>query len=282
MKFRQYEDVGEFLQSAQSYLEQEEAVNNLLLGVCMQVQRGVSYGNAKPFFAVIEEEGELLLAAVMTPPKPLLLYAVKYNDEVFECLAKCIDKAGVSFDITVAEAGLAKSFVDFWSRTSGRKGRVNMNMRVYRLDMVNPVPMVEGKLRLANMSELELLTQWVYDFALESEAGEMTMEEARETTKTKIEMDSLYLWEVDGKPVSMAASTRKTNNGIVIALVKTPEEHKRKGYATACVAALSQKLLDDGNKFCTLFTDLANPTSNSIYMKIGYKPICDFDSYKFE
>jgi hypothetical protein len=63
--------------------------------------------------------------------------------------------------------------------------------------------------------------------------------------------------------------------------VYTPPERRGRGYATACVAALSQTILDEGWAFCTLFTDLANPTSNSIYQKIGYHPVCDFAEYRF-
>ncbi len=67
----------------------------------------------------------------------------------------------------------------------------------------------------------------------------------------------------------------------MVNLVYTPPELRGKGYATNCVAALSQKLLDDGYKFCSLFTDLSNPTSNDIYSKIGYNPIADFIVYDF-
>ena len=36
-----------------------------------------------------------------------------------------------------------------------------------------------------------------------------------------------------------------------------------------------------GRRFCFLFTDLANPTSNKIYQAIGYEPVCDVDQYGF-
>ena len=64
--------------------------------------------------------------------------------------------------------------------------------------------------------------------------------------------------------------------------VYTPKEYRQKGYATAVVAELSRTILNSGKKFCTLFTDLANPTSNSIYQKIGYKIEFDNIRYKFE
>jgi len=56
----------------------------------------------------------------------------------------------------------------------------------------------------------------------------------------------------------------------------------RQGYASALVARLSQHLLDLGYQFINLFTDLQNPTSNAIYQKIGYRPVCDFRMYKFQ
>ena len=65
------------------------------------------------------------------------------------------------------------------------------------------------------------------------------------------------------------ASTRST----------PPPERRRHGYASACVAALSERLLSEGRRFCFLYTDLANPTSNAIYQKIGYQPVCDVDAY---
>ena len=79
----------------------------------------------------------------------------------------------------------------------------------------------------------------------------------------------------------MAAAGRRTRSGIAINLVYTPKGLRRHGYATSCVAELSQRLLDLGYQFCTLFADLANPISNSIYQKIGYQPIGDYDSYLF-
>src|SRR5699024_8462530 len=90
------------------------------------------------------------------------------------------------------------------------------------------------------------------------------------------------LWLVDGHPVSMVNKARRMRNGATINAVFTPDEHKRKGYATNAVAALSQKLLDAGFVFCSLHTDLANPTSNNIYRKIGYYAAGTSIVYKFD
>jgi predicted GNAT family acetyltransferase len=80
----------------------------------------------------------------------------------------------------------------------------------------------------------------------------------------------------------MAARTRPTPRGESISYVYTPPEHRRRGYATAVVARLSQEILDEGKQFCSLYTDLSNATSNSIYRKIGYRPIADVIEMHFE
>src|SRR5919204_647838 len=54
--------------------------------------------------------------------------------------------------------------------------------------------------------------------------------------------------------------------------------------ATGATARLTiaQRLLAGGRRFCFLFTDLANPTSNSIYQRIGYRAVRDVDAWTFE
>lgn len=80
----------------------------------------------------------------------------------------------------------------------------------------------------------------------------------------------------------MAGRARATPHGVSVNLVYTPPAKRRRGYATALVGALSRRLLDERAAFCCLFTDLANPVSNSIYPKVGYKPVCDVDELRFE
>jgi uncharacterized protein len=102
----------------------------------------------------------------------------------------------------------------------------------------------------------------------------------RENAARSVEAGDVFVWE-DNTLVSMATRNRPTRNGIAVSYVYTPPDQRRKGYACACVAALSQLLLDSGWKFCSLFTNLANPTSNRIYMNIGYKPVSDYSEYRF-
>ncbi|MFJ1136680.1 GNAT family N-acetyltransferase, partial [Bacillus thuringiensis] len=102
-----------------------------------------------------------------------------------------------------------------------------------------------------------------------------TKEEAKQTAYTLITTNRLFGLEVDGKLVSVAAKTRPTKNNITVNFVYTPKEARKKGYASKCVAALSQRMLDEGYKTTTLYTDLANPISNKIYQEIGYEKIAE-------
>ena len=73
----------------------------------------------------------------------------------------------------------------------------------------------------------------------------------------------------------MAAWSRPTGEGISVNAVYTPRQLRGKGYGTAVVHSLSALLLERGFRFCTLYTDLANPVSNAIYARIGYEPVED-------
>jgi predicted GNAT family acetyltransferase len=135
-------------------------------------------------------------------------------------------------------------------------------------------------MRLAREDEVDLITEWALAFQEEA-LGPGDPEQTRETVVHRINEQEIYVWD-DEQPASMAAKARPIVNGISVNLVYTPPEFRRRGYATACVAALSQLLLDSGWKFCVLFADLSNPTSNHIYQTIGYTSVCDFNEYIFD
>jgi predicted GNAT family acetyltransferase len=105
----------------------------------------------------------------------------------------------------------------------------------------------------------------------------------RQHVQTTARERRLFVWcdPAPGRIVSMAIWTGLTPHGVRIGMVYTPPEFRGRGYASNCVAALTQRLLDSGRTFCFLFTDLANPTSNKIYRAIGYRHVCDFRKILF-
>ncbi|MFX0012672.1 MAG: GNAT family N-acetyltransferase, partial [Candidatus Hermodarchaeota archaeon] len=175
-------------------------------------------------------------------------------------------------------------FTELWCKDKSFTISLDMNERIYKLETVAEETLGIRAFKLADSSNEKLLLKWAKEFLIE--AFSESEIEARPSWKNHIrrslEEHRIFLLYDNGKPVSMARRAGKTPNGVTVNLVYTPPSLRRRGYATECVAKLSKLLLDEGNKFCFLFTDLANPTSNSIYQKIGYRPIIDVDQYNFE
>jgi hypothetical protein len=137
-------------------------------------------------------------------------------------------------------------------------------------------------MRRARADERDLVAEWFRAFIREALREDGA--EAREVAEFWLTKPGrfLYVWEDGGRPVSMTGASGRTPNGIRIGAVYTPPELRGRGYASSLVAAVSQAQLDSGLRFCFLYTDLANPTSNHIYAEIGYEPVCDVDEYRFE
>jgi len=154
-------------------------------------------------------------------------------------------------------------------------------MRAFELRAVRPPRQPEGTCRPAGDEERELMEEWVIAFG--DDVGEpVAPDQAHGTVSRLLRSRDLWIWERDGRIVSMAGITRRTDWSSNVALVYTPAEERGNGYASAVVAHISQLELDAGQDWCALFTDIANPTSNHIYAEIGYEPRCDFHLYGLE
>jgi predicted GNAT family acetyltransferase len=97
--------------------------------------------------------------------------------------------------------------------------------------------------------------------------------------KRRLEAGHFWLWE-DGCPVSMAANSEPVEGVVRVQAVYTPPENRNRGYAGACVADLSRRMQEAGHR-CILYTDLGNPTSNSVYRRIGYRAVTECLRYHF-
>lgn len=150
-----------------------------------------------------------------------------------------------------------------------------MRERIYRLTRVNPPLAISGGPRRAGMQDRSLLIEWVVDF--HAEAVPTEADRAREAIANWDPETGrqFWLWEIDGQPVSLVGAGNPTPRGMRIGPVYTPPALRGRGYATGLTAFVSQRQLDDGYRFCFLYTDLANPTSNHIYQQIGYEPVAD-------
>jgi uncharacterized protein len=281
VKIISFGSASEFLQSVQAELEFHEAANNLLLGICGKLVSHPERFQSALVFRAVEENGKWVLTAVMTPPHRLIVSAGRMaaSDEGVKQFAEVLFREGLKLPGVLGPVNLAGKFAADWEKVSGTQPRMAEQLILYELkQMAIPAP-DRGRLRAAAEEDLELVAGWWYAARMEM-FGKADAEEDRQTAKDKIGDGDVFLWE-DGRPVSMACKTRPTRHGISVGMVYTPPEARCRGYATACVGVLSRTLLQTGLDFCSLYADALNPVSNSIYQKIGYRPIGNIMEYAF-
>jgi len=138
--------------------------------------------------------------------------------------------------------------------------------------------------RLADRGDRDLLIRWVVDFGAEATPASAHPERIPGAIDRRLDIpddeSGFWLWVVDGAPVAMSGHSGRTGHGIRVGPVYTPPEHRGRGYATALVAEQTRWLLER-NPSCFLYTDLANPTSNGIYQRIGYRQVGESAEWHF-
>jgi GNAT superfamily N-acetyltransferase len=279
MNVSRVESAADFLQRAAPLLLEDEARHNLILGVAGTLRDDPSVFTEYGLW-VVEDGGDAVGAALRTPPYNLVL-ARPREPGALDALVAAIDD-----DLPGAVGALpeVEEFATAWSAKRGAKARRRMSQGVFALERVIPASAVPGAMRDADDDDRALLLEWLRAFGVEALRDEEPDEERLTgfvDHRLRSSNAGLVLWHDDG-PVSMAGFGGRTPNGIRVGPVYTPPELRGRGYASALVAELSTTLLQRRHRFCFLYTDLANPTSNRIYERIGYERVCDSAEIVFD
>ena len=269
---------AEFLARTKPWLEKAEAKNNLILGIAAYFASCAGQLKGSPYFLTVEGNGTIVGAALMAPPRRILLTRMPHP--AVTLLADYLLEGAASVPGVLGPKAEAKLFANYWTSKTGRSCHLKMSERIYACEKVIPPVHAFGQLKPAKEVDQALLSDWCEQFCIDARIDDETVYFKAQLPR-KLADQSIFVWETD-EAVSMAAIERETAHGVAISWVYTPRHLRNKGYATACVAALTQRMLDSGKQFCCLYTDLTNPTSNSIYQKIGYQPICDVQDWIFE
>ncbi len=266
-----------FLDRAEAWLMQAEAEHNLILGIARRLTESTDGYDPPIYLASVEDEDGVVGCAYRTPPYKFGL--TRMPEEALPLLVDDAAEVYASLPAALGPIPETRRFAEHWSRKKGVRAREGIRQRIYQLEEVSPpARQSPGRLRLAEANDTDRVTAWIDAFT--DDTG-VFGSHPREQAERFIAKQALYLWE-DERPVSMAGWTGRTPNGVRIGAVYTPPKYRGRGYATACVAALSQRMLDTGLAFCFLYTDRSNPTSNSIYQRIGYRPVRDVTDYNFD
>lgn len=264
-----------FLERAGSFLAAREAQHNLILGLAGRLVGDAHvFGDDDPYFAVAKRDGAIIGAAMRTPPHNVILSEI---DDLEACGAFARDVRGVFAAIpgAIGPTDAVAAFASTWAELTGVRREQVLSQCIYEADAVEPPHGVPGGARGYTEADRPLVRAWLEDFPLaaDGDAGAFLDRRLADPQST------VLLWE-DGDPVSLAMSGSPTPHGIRIGPVYTPPERRRRGYAAAVTAALTQRELAL-RRYCFLYTDLANPTSNSVYRRIGYRPVGDAAQWRF-
>ncbi|GAA1989063.1 GNAT family N-acetyltransferase [Catenulispora subtropica] len=264
-----------FEDAAWSFLLADPVRNTVLLSVTATLRRsGVDiFGTGAPRFGWYQPAGERVQGVFLrTPPHPALLSGMPpHAAEALVAELPEVTAVDGASDVVTA-------FSDTWvAAAPGRAAEVTARHRLYRLtDLTPPQPMPEGAARLAGPADRAVLLDWFAAFA--DEADEPAAASAR-LVDDRMEHGGMVLWEVDGVPVSMAGATPSVGGMVRVGPVYTPPTLRGRGYAGGVTMAISRRAQDAGNE-AVLFTDLANPTSNALYQRLGYREVQDYRTVK--
>lgn len=277
----------EFLLAAGEFLARREAEHNLMFGICSALRlSSEAFGEHAPRFLTVTDAGRVVAAGLQTPPHNLVVSQVDAPgaiDVLVDVLADALrddPPPGVLVPKQVAGPLLAR-----WADRTGEPAHLEVAERIFRLErVVPPRRPATGSWRLATTGDRELVADWVVAFSAEAMPEQPAIDDPNAVADRWIARVNrlLYLWEDGGRVVSLVGAGGETPNGIRIGPVYTPPNARGRGYATSLTAAASGDQLERGRRFCFLFTDLANPTSNAIYQSIGYEAVCDMDQYRFD
>ena len=282
MEITTYPSAAEFLKRSGTALESNETSNSLILGICQQLAANPAqvHQESAPCLKTVCDGDTLVIAAMMTPPHNLVLYG--HEGDIATGAAVLANTLAAERWQIPGVFGPGKAplyFARQWAEITHTNYIPSKVLRVYALREVQAAPAQKGKLRKAKKDEKALLAGWWHAFYMNI-YGQSNLEDAENAVSHRITQGDLYVWDI-GHPVSMAIKTRPTKHSISISMVYTPPQLRNRGYASACVSALCQLLLDAGWTTCALFADLANATSNHVYQKIGFKPVSDYEEYSF-
>ncbi|WP_233589634.1 MULTISPECIES: GNAT family N-acetyltransferase [unclassified Exiguobacterium] len=268
-----WNDPFAFSERVMSELLKKEAENSLMIGILENIKRDL-YDTYHQL--TVEDDGQLLAIMQVTPPHPLNYVVVDTSQatSIHAAVIPTLLRLDIPFTEVVSERAHAEAFAAVWQKHTNEQASTFMSQGLYRLDHVDDIDMADGLMRQATRADQPLLEEWYRAFELDSGLEPSTDERMVAVVTAMIENDDAVIWEVDGTPVSCAKRSRPTTNGVTVSFVYTDPRRRGNGYARSLVAELSRKLLTD-KQFCTLYTDLTNPTSNKIYQEVGYRPIME-------
>jgi GNAT superfamily N-acetyltransferase len=261
------DEAGVFAAHAHELLVADPTANTITLTVLENIRAGnLASSTLFGWYSDHSVRG----AVSFTPPHDLVLSVVP--TDTVEALVAGLRDRSVSVPGVRGERFIAELFAARWAHVTGAGWQTQVRQRLYELGSLVSPDGVPGLARRASDADLAIGTRFFAEFQAEChDSGD----DPEAMIRNRIVAGLLWLWENDGEVTSMAARNRIAAGVARVGPVYTPPNHRRHGYGAAVTAACSADAGQAGAARIVLYTDLANPTSNAIYQRLGYRPVRD-------
>jgi GNAT superfamily N-acetyltransferase len=273
-------DAGAFTRLARPLLEADPLRHTSVLTVLDSVRRGAS----TPADMLTVRDGDAVVGALLrTVDRPALVSGVPPR-----CAAAVVDalvELGIDPHGAQGPRAAAEAFAAAWTARTAARTEIVMRTRLFALEELMPRVGVPGSSRVVapdDEAAIGVLAAWREAFGVEmGHGGAFAEQRPHALVRAQAATAGELLWEVDGAPVAQAAARAVTAGMSRIGPVYTPPEHRGHGYAAAVTAAAARWALDHGARHVLLYTDLANPTTNRLYPRLGFRPRYDALELRF-
>ena len=269
-------DVGEFARLARPLLEADPVRHTIALTALDALCRGREEAG---LLLTVHDDAGLAGVVLRTTGWPLVLSALPAA--LADVVAGHVRATGHEVDAANGPVTSVEAFAAAYTARTGATVHVAMRERLFRLSTLVPPSGVAGAARRAEPRDVDLLATWQLAFLHEAVAALRPPSDPRPAVHDAATRGGLVLWEVDGRPVAYATARRPLAGTSRVGPVYTPPEHRGQGYGAAVTAAATRWALDHGARHVALFTDLANPTTNRLYPRLGYRPVHDALEVRF-
>lgn len=278
------ENEQQFLSIAGAYLKSSETRHNLFYASLKQPgavpHRDCGTHSARaPVLMVLGDQAHATGVAILTPAGGLI--AAADSTQALVPLAHHLQTARTPLRGVLGPTETASAFAKLWTQRTGRLARLRVGLNLYEL-CAHTTPRratASGQLRAARTDERDALVQWATAFDLEAHAEDSGTNPR--TVDEALAEGRIFIWEHQGRAVSMATWSGPTPSGVRLNMVYTPPGERGRGFAAACVAELSQNWFMRGKERVFLFADHANSSSNRLYQRLGFTRVCGFADYSF-
>ncbi|GAA1135956.1 GNAT family N-acetyltransferase [Kribbella jejuensis] len=268
-------DPQAFEQTVFPFLQQDPVLHTIIMSNVHERATGTAGAEDEPSYFVSVHDPDVVGVAMRTPGRGVYVGALR--EDLAEPIADAYAAVLPDLKGVAGDRPAAMRFGRRWCELRGGEAIETRGTRLHKLIELTLLQ-ADGTARLMRVDDVGLVAAWADGFA--AEVADEVATHNREWAERHLEQGTLWIWEVDGEPVSMVGYHLPLYGVCRVGPVYTPPEHRRHGYAGALTSQVSANILASGNQAC-LYTDLANPTSNKIYHQAGYRPVADFVDVEF-